>query len=133
MGEIKTCEQYVLNQLELVESKNENLKDRIHTLQSNYDLLQADYDRLVTRMNRIKGILAKYGEATYFTDNDGKNYRIEISIAQWKQDEKKDFDKLIRFAHIKDKETGLPFDQLQDDAEPTKTEDEVAGTGPETW
>ena len=97
--------------------------------------LRKDLQHVIPRMDRIKGILAKYGEVSYFTDSDGKNYRLEISVAQWKKEEKRDFDKLIRFAHIKEKETGLPFDQVKDDATDTTKvlPEEDAGTGPENW
>lgn len=122
--EYKNCEQYVLNELEEIKNCNSNLEHNLKVLHGNYDALQADFDRLHKRMDRIKEILNKYGKVTYFTDNDGKNYSIKMDIHQWKKEEQRDFDKIIRFAHIKN-EDGTPFDQ--------EKSTEISEAGPETW
>ena len=129
--EYRNCEQYVLDKLQVAENKNEVLKSRL-------DTLQANNDRLEKRMNKIKEILNEYGVVNTVMGTDGtpKNY-IKVEVNQWVSDasEKYAFNKLIRFAHIKD-EDGIPFDQekpVQETAEPTEISEEPAKEGPETW
>jgi len=95
MAEIKTCEQYVLNRLQEKEDTNIYLK-------SNLECLQQNYDRLHKRMEKIKEILHTYGEVRTFGD-DNKKYMV-IEINEYKDSEKYAFDKIMRFAHIKDEE-----------------------------
>lgn len=115
--EYRNCEQYVLDKLETVEKRNDLLKERL-------DNLQARYDRIEKRMNKIKEILNKHGEVRSFksaiADGDTRTY-INIDVNEWSS--KYSFDKLIRFAHIKD-ESGVPYDQrVQENAELSDQED----------
>lgn len=103
MAEIKTCEQYVLNELEELRNENAALKLNIECMKTTIDFMRDCVDKLQKRQDKIKEILNKFGKVRTFGEKNENKY-MTIEINDYCKDEKWAFDKIMRFAHIKDAE-----------------------------
>jgi len=86
MPEIRTCEEYVLRELENSECALQKLEEDFHSLESEYLSLKSDYDTLVKIITDNAKIDLAY---------DGKTTVIHFATI-WENDSKEEFNELVR-------------------------------------
>lgn len=91
MAVIKTCEEYVLRELENAQRENELLK-------TEKQKLEEQNAEVIKENERLKEFIKKLtSEAEFDTCSDGKTAAIHINLYGWHEDEKELIDELKKY------------------------------------
>lgn len=101
MGEIKTCEQYVLGRLQEMEELNDNLRE-------NLEAVTKDYEECSRQLEICRIIFTTFGKISTFKSSvrDGLLHYFDMAnVDGWREDdEKKYYDFLLQFAGLSEED-----------------------------
>lgn len=96
MSTIKTCEEYVLRELENTQRENQSLK-------ADKQFLDEQYDKTKKENERLKEFIKKLtSEAEFDTCSDGKTAAIHINLYGWHEDERELMNELKKYKEVKE-------------------------------
>lgn len=96
MSTIKTCEEYVLRELENAQKENKVLK-------ADKQFLEEQYDKIEKENKRLKEFIKKLtSEAEFDTCSDGKIAAIHINLYGWHEDDRELMNELKKYKEVKE-------------------------------
>ena len=96
MATIKTCEEYVLRELENTQRENQSLK-------ADKQFLDEQYDKTKKENETLKEFIKKLtSEAEFDTCSDGKTAAIHINLYGWHEDERELMNELKKYKEVKE-------------------------------
>lgn len=107
MSTIKTCEEYVLRELENAQRENKVLKADKQFLEEQYDEIKKEnkkqYDEIEKENKRLKEFIKKLtSEAEFDTCSDGKTAAIHINLYGWHEDDRELMNELKKYKEVKE-------------------------------
>lgn len=102
MAAIKTCEEYVLRELENAQRENEVLKTEKQKLEEQskeqIEKLEKENDVVIKENERLKEFIKKLtSEAEFDTCSDGKTAAIHINLYGWHEDDRELMNELQKY------------------------------------
>lgn len=91
MAAIKTCEEYVLRELENAQRENEVLKTEKQKLEKENDEIEKENKRLKEFIKKLTS------EAEFDTCSDGKTAAIHINLYGWHEDDRELMNELQKY------------------------------------
>lgn len=96
MSTIKTCEEYVLRELENIQRENKVLK-------ADKQFLEEQYDKIEKENKRLKEFIKKLvGKAEFDTCSDGQIAAIHINLYGWHEDDRELMNELKKYKEVKE-------------------------------